>query len=234
MRSITGKSGREGWAAKNLCRLLALPVAGLAIAASGCGGGSMSSSSTSGPLTAAQAQAVSGQVVQALTAALGNAFNGISLVRKPEALSAALASAHPETSPSSDCTSGASGTSCNIPISYSGACSAGGTIAVNGAISGTLDTSGTGDFGTEIMVTPTSCTVAGTTFNGDPSITIGGQISLANDNISFPLTFTEGGGLSYGPNPSGSCKVNVTYSFNSNAACTVTGTLCGQPVNGTC
>jgi len=207
----------------------------LAILATGCGGSSMSSmSSTSGPLTAAQAQAVSGQVVQALTVAIGDALGNVSLAEKPHSLATVLANAHPETSSSSDCTSNSSGTSCNVPIFYSGPCSGGGTIAISGDISGTLNTSGTGDFGTQITVTPTNCAVAGTTFNGDPSITIGGQISLTDDNISYPIAFTETGGISYGPNPSGSCQVNVTYSFNSNLTCTVTGTVCAQSVNGSC
>jgi hypothetical protein len=193
-----------------------------------------SMSSTSGPMTAAQAQAVSGQVVQGLTVALGNALNGVSLTEKRHSLAAAVADIQTEASSSGDCTSNANGTSCNVPISYSGPCSAGGTIAISGDISGNLNTSGTGDFGTQITVTPTNCAVAGTTFNGDPAVTIGGQISLTDENISYPITFTEGGGISYGPNPSGSCQLNVTYSFASNLTCTVTGTVCGQSVNGTC
>jgi hypothetical protein len=227
-----GKNGHASRSATTYCRLLAVAVVGLVIMAVGCGGGSMSS--TTGPMSAAQAQAVSGQVVQALSAALGNAFNGVSLDEKPRNLAAALANVHPETSSSNDCTSSGSGTTCNVPISYSGPCSAGGTIGISGDISGSLNNSGTGDFSTQIMVTPTNCVVAGTTFNGDPSITIGGQISLADSNISYPVNFTETGGISYGPNPSGSCTVNVKYSFSSTSACTVTGTVCGQSVNGTC
>ena len=87
-------------------RILALIVVALAMAATGCGGSSMSSmSSTSGPLTAAQAQAVSGQVVQALTVAIGDALGNVSLAEKPHSLATVLANAHPETSSSNDCTS---------------------------------------------------------------------------------------------------------------------------------
>jgi hypothetical protein len=216
-------------------RMLAVMAAALVLLETGCGGSSMSSiSPPSGPMSAAQAQAVSGQVVQGLTVALENAFNGVSLVEKRHSLAAVMADAHPETSSSGGCTSSASGTSCNVPISYSGSCSAGGTIAISGDISGNLNTSGSGDFGAQITVTPTNCAVSGTTFNGDPAITIGGQISLTDDNVSYPINFTENGGISYGPNPSGSCQLNVTYSFNSNLTCTVTGTVCGQSVNGNC
>lgn len=232
MRSTSKLSERHRRFDMNCYRLLALVAAILAITAGGCGGGSMSS--MSGPLSAAQAQAVSGQVVQALTVALGDAFSGVSLTEKPHSLATVLAGAHPATSSSGDCTSNSSGTSCNVPISYTGPCSGGGTIAISGEISGMLNTAGTGDFGTQITVTPTNCAVSGTTFNGDPSITIAGQIALTDDNISYPITFTETGGISYGPNPSGSCQVNVSYSFNANLTCSVTGTVCGQSVNGSC
>jgi len=235
MRPVAINVGQKSWFELNCYRLLAVVVVFLIMVASACGGSSMSS--TSGPMSAAQAQAVSGQVAQALTVALGDAFIGISLPveREPRPnLATVLADAHPETSSSGDCTSTPNEISCNVPISYSGPCPEGGTIAITGDISGTLDTVGTGNFGTQITVTPTSCAVADTTFNGDPDITISGQISLTDDNVSFPVTFTEGGGISYGPNPSGSCQVNVTYSFSSNLTCTVTGTVCGQSVNGSC
>ncbi|MGA9689307.1 MAG: hypothetical protein WBQ81_21305, partial [Candidatus Sulfotelmatobacter sp.] len=71
--------------------------------------------------------------------------------------------------------------------------------------------------------------------NGDPSIDLSGQINFtANLNPAFPVVFTETGGISYGPNPSGSCQLNATYTINSSLACTVTGTVCGQSVTGSC
>ena len=68
-------------------------------------------------------------------------------------------------------TSSDNGPSCNIPLSYTGPCSDGGTISVSGDVSGTLDKSGDGSFSTQITITPTNCAVSGTTFNGDPDIT---------------------------------------------------------------
>jgi hypothetical protein len=48
------------------------------------------------------------------------------------------------------------------------------------------------------------------------------------------VSLTEEGGISYGPNPSGSCSLNTTYTINSVSSCTITGTVCGQSVSGTC
>jgi hypothetical protein len=62
----------------------------------------------------------------------------------------------------------------------------------------------------------------------------GGQINFTQSAPSFPITLSETGGLSYGPNPSGSCQFNLTYSITSTTACTITGTACGQPVTGPC
>ena len=184
-------------------------------------------------LSAAQAQAVSQQVVGAVTAALGNSL-GVSLPSdEPRpSLGKVVGEIHPDSS--SDCTSSANGESCNFPLSYTGTCSGGGTISVSGDVSGTLSNSGSGSVNAQIMVTPSNCSVSNLTFNGDPDITIDGQLAFANSGPTFPITFSEGGGISYGPNPSGACQLNVTYSINSLSSCTVTGSVCGQSVNGAC
>jgi hypothetical protein len=228
MNSAQTNNGKRRRSEIHRHRLLALIAAALAIVGSGCGGGS------SHNLSAAQAQAVSGQVVQAVTAALSSALGATvpAAIGARPSLSTVLADAHRDTS-SSGCTSTATGESCNLPLSYTGPCSGAGTISVSGDISGTLDNSGDGSFGTQMTITPSNCSVSGTTFNGNPDITIAGQIGLTNDNFVYPITFMEGGGISYGPNPSGTCSVNVTYSINA-SSCTVTGTVCGQSVNGSC
>jgi hypothetical protein len=63
-------------------------------------------------------------------------------------------------------------------------------------------------------------------------------MNFTNNVPSYPITLTEAGGISYGPNPSGSCIVNVTISIgnalNPVTSCTITGTICGQSVNGSC
>lgn len=207
-------------------------VAALAIASAGCGGGG--STSMNGPMSAAQAEAVSGQVVQALTAALENTFGTTLPSERRPSLSGVMANAHADTSSSSGCSTTASGESCNFPVSYSGACSGGGTISVNGDISGNLNSSDTGSIAAQITIDPSGCVVSGTTFSGDPDIMVMGQVAFTDANVTFPLTFSETGGISYGPNPSGSCQLNVTYTINSLSSCTVTGTVCGQSVAGSC
>jgi hypothetical protein len=232
MYSLQASSGERLRFQRNVYRALAVVAASLAILASGCGGSS-SPTPLNNTLSAAQAQAISGQVVQALTTALGNSFGGITPPAKGvrPSLSKVFVEARPDTS--SGCTSTPTGESCNLPLSFTGPCTGGGTISVSGDIDGTLDNSGDGSFATQITVTPTSCSVAGTTFNGDPNIMIDGQIGFVSNNFVYPVTFMETGGISFGPNPSGTCQVNVTYTFNS-SSCTVTGTVCGKSVNGSC
>jgi hypothetical protein len=72
------------------------------------------------------------------------------------------------------------------------------------------------------------------TFTGNPDITIAGNINFTSAGPMFPVSLMEGGGISYGPNPSGTCSLNVTYTINSVSSCTVTGMVCGQSVSGTC
>jgi hypothetical protein len=210
---------------------LAVPAMVLLIFCGGCGGGS-SSSSTMSP---AQAEAVSQQLAQALQQALQN-----TPAQKPPAvpsgvrpsLSAFVKELQPDQS--SGCTPISTGQNCDWPVSYDASCPGGGTIAISGAVSGALNNSGGGSVTSQITVTPTNCSVSNLIINGDPSVTVGGQINFTNSALVFPVTLTESGGISYGPHPSGSCQLNVTYTVNSSLACTVSGTLCGNPVSGSC
>ncbi|MGD0570828.1 MAG: hypothetical protein ABSA78_20710 [Candidatus Sulfotelmatobacter sp.] len=213
-------------------RSLAVVAAILAIASGGCG--SSSSMTSNNTLSAAQAQAVSAQVADTLALALSGAFGGILPDGARPSLSTAVAAVRPDSS--SGCTPAGSGESCNFPLSYTGPCSGGGTIAISGDIDGTLNNFGDGSIATQIVVTPANCSVSGTTINGDPDITLNGQINFTSGGPTYPITFMESGGISYGPNPAGSCKVDVTYSITNApvSSCTVSGTVCGQPVSGNC
>jgi hypothetical protein len=87
----------------------------------------------------------------------------------------------------------------------------------------------------ELVITPANCGVESSlTINGDPNVTIATQINFANNAVLFPVALREKGGISYGPHPSGSCTLDVTYTVNSPTSCTVTGTLCGQKLGGSC
>jgi hypothetical protein len=213
------------WPLAAIAAILALVSSG------GCGAGnSMTSGNT---LSAAQAQAVSAQVAETLRAALDGALG----VPTPadgarQSLSTVIRAVRPDSS--SGCTPAGSGENCSFPLSYTGSCSGGGNISLSGDIDGTLNNSGDGSIATQITVTPANCSVSGTTFNGDPSISISGQIGFSDGTPAYPITFMESGGISYGPNPAGSCQVNVTYSITALTSCTVSGTICGQPINGSC
>jgi hypothetical protein len=194
----------------------------------GCGGSSQNNN-----LTAAQAQAISQELTQALMQAVSTGLGAPSVAKADHpSLAAEVGGMHPDET--AGCTPDAGGQSCDFPVAFSGPCPAGGTISIVGDISGTLNNSGDGSINTQITVTPTNCAVSNVTFNGDPNVMVEGEIGFASTAPVFPITLTEDGGISYGPNPSGSCQLDVKYSITSLTSCTVTGTVCGQPVNGTC
>ena len=200
-----------------------------ALFCSGCG-----SSNNLNSLTPAQAQAVSQQLSQATMAALSSQFGSTPLVteRSRPTLPEILANIHSDQSPG--CVSTSAGENCDWQLAYSGPCSDGGTISVAGNINGILDNNGGGSIATQIVVTPSNCNVGSLTFNGDPDVAIDSQMSFANSTIAFPATFSKSGGISFGPNPSGSCQLNVKYTASSLTSCTISGNICGQSVSGSC
>jgi hypothetical protein len=210
---------------------LCLTVLVTMLSTSGCGGGSSMSN-----MSQAQAQAVAQQFSQAVVQALGTAVPATAPSPTRPSLSTAVTDLSPDALPG--CTSTSTGQNCNIPISltnYPCTGSQGGTISVTGDVDGTLNNTGSGSVTAQLTITPAQCSISNLIVNGDPSITVGGQINFTNNETPvFPVTFTETGGISYGPNPSGSCQVNATYTINSALACTVSGTVCGQPVSGSC
>jgi hypothetical protein len=212
-----------------LVSLACIMVAGcLLLITAGCGG-----SSSSNTMSAAQAQAVSQEFSTAMQGALTSAFSGASDRRESRrSLAAAFANAHPEQS--SDCTSSDSGESCNIPVSYSGSCPDGGTIAVGGDLNFTLNDSGNGSGNATITITPSACSVSNEIINGNPSVTASTSITVQDDAPVFPITLNETGGISFSPNPTGSCTFNVQYTVSSASSCTVSGTICGRTVSGSC
>jgi hypothetical protein len=214
---------------RNIFLCLTVAAAMLLVPCGGCGG-SGSSSNLSQP----QAQAVVAEVSQAVAQALANAFSSSAAATRGvrPSLSTVVRDLRPDQS--SGCTSSGTGENCNWPISYDGPCSQGGTIAVAGDIAATLDSSGSGSVSSQLTVTPANCAITSLVINGDPNVSVGLSLSFTNSALVFPVTLTEGGGISYGPNPPGSCKLNVKYTITSATSCTITGTACGQSVNGSC
>ena len=201
-------------------------IVGIALVMLGCG----SSNSHPTTLSPAQAQAiataVSNGLGQGLTGAFGAAYvrAGGNIVQKE----GAAANSTPPV-----CTPSGSGEVCTWAVSSTYSCQAGGSIAISGNIAGSLK-NGTGSAQVQIAANPANCSVNGITLNGDPQVNLAAQINILNDNPVWPLTGTETGGVKYGPNPSGSCQLNLAFSVSSTLNCTVTGTACGQSVSGSC
>ncbi|HTS36750.1 MAG TPA: hypothetical protein VMH04_13830 [Candidatus Solibacter sp.] len=192
--------------------------------------GHSGSGSVGQTLTSAQAQAVQQELEIALSDALSSEFS----LPPMERHSVSHAIANLAVAQTSGCTINPDGQTCDIPISYSGACPAGGTIAVTGDFKFTLDNSGDGSDNSTLTITPTNCVVGNLTINGDPNVTMAEQLNFQANQLAFPVTLTESGGISYGPNPSGSCTLNASMIINSPTSCTITGNICGQKITGSC
>src|ERR1700689_1409790 len=184
-------------------------AATLAILYAGCG------SSGSNNLSQAQAQAVTQQISLALDAALTQSIASNAVSEKGTRPDLAAVLSHIHSDQSSPCTVTGTGETCAFPVSDTVPCSAGGTISVAGDIDGTLNSSGGGSIQSALIVTPTSCSVSNLVINGDPSLSVDGQINFTESAPAFPITLTETGGISYGPKPSGNCQLNVTYAITS-------------------
>jgi hypothetical protein len=198
---------------------------------SACGGGS----TTSQPLSTAQAQAISQEFAEVAEAALQGSITGATRERENFSEIFAESVKHgASSSASSGCVTSLNGTTCNFPVSYSGNCPQGGSIGVSGDLDFTLNDSGDGSDNSSLTITPTNCVVSNVTINGDPNVTFATQVTFQNDNLAYPVTLNETGGISYGPNPSGSCTVNATLTISSPQSCTVSGTICGQTLSGSC
>jgi hypothetical protein len=192
-----------------------------------CGGSSHS-------LSQAQAQAISQELFTALNSAMvaGLTPTGTRTVATPPSMGGIVERAR--SAQSSGCTVTNSGESCNIPITYQGACPKGGTISVSGDFAYMLDNTGNGSDSSTVTVTPAACAVDNVTFNGNPSVTFAAQFNLQDYGLAFPITFSGVGGISYGPNPSGSCSINVKATATSVTSCNVSGSICGRSVSGSC
>lgn len=208
-----------------VCAIATLTL--LAFVSVTCGGSSHNN------VSQAQAQAISSQLFTALNSALvgglmPSAAGGA--VTRPS-LGEIVERAHAQ---SSGCTITNSGQSCNIPITYQAPCPNGGSISVTGDFVFTLDNSGNGSDSSTLTVTPSACVVDNLTINGDPDVMFSTQFNLQNNALAFPIMLSGMGGISFGPNPSGSCSINVRATATSATACSVSGSICGQSVSGTC
>jgi hypothetical protein len=207
--------------------LSAATLVGVALLMLGCG----TSNSSSQPLTQAQALSIATGISNGVAQAVTGAFPVASLRPGTDIMR------NTETSPNvmlPICTPTPSGEVCVWPVSTTFSCPGGGSMPVMGNITGSLSTGGAGSAQVQIAATPANCSVNGLVLNGNPQVNLAALIRILNDSPVWPLTGTETGGVTYGPNPSGSCPLNLTFTVNSNQSCTVTGTACGQSVSGNC
>ena len=203
-------------------------MVGIALLIIACGSGNSNSSA----LSQAQAQAIATAVSNGIGQALAGTFGASSLRPSTDAMRRVEPAANTATPPV--CTPSSAGQTCTWPISGTFACPGGGTMAVSGKITGSLNTTGSGSAEVQIAAVPAGCSVNGMILNGAPQVNVAAQMNLLHDMPEWPVTGSESGALSYGPNPSGTCQLNLTYTVNSNLGCTLSGTACGQSVSGSC
>ncbi len=211
----------------------------LSIVCGGCG-----SSSSSNNMSPTQAEAVTAQVMMAALQALQSTpfpdatIPAVTGKNGHPDFATVLKNIHPDAT--TGCTPTPNGgETCNWPVSYDGGCPGGGTISVDGDVDGTLDNTFTGSLDGTLTIIPSSCAVpnTGLVINGDPSVGLTGQLDLS-DGSPTSVEFTQTGGISYGPNPSGSCQFNMTLSATLSGqavtSCKISGTACGQSLSVTC
>ena len=208
-----------------------LPLAAIlsiALLIVGCGSGNSSSSA----LTEAQAQAIASAVSNGIEQAFAGTFGVPSRKPSSDAMHPVEAAANAATPPA--CLPSFAGQTCTWPVSGTFSCPGGGTMAVSGQITAALNSTGSGSAQVQIAAVPASCSVNGIILNGAPQVNVAGQMNLLNDLPEWPVTSSETGAVSYGPHPTGTCQLNLTYTVNSSLSCTVSGTACGQSVSGSC
>jgi len=125
-------------------------------------------------------------------------------------------------------------------FSTSQSCPLGGSVSLSGRISGDVDPSGdSGDFNIDFIETIDRCGVRHETtqfvVDGDPDLKYSGRLSIriAGSAFTWNGTLDLRGGFSWvaSDGRSGSCGVAVTYRY-AGTSVSYTGTVCGQPVNG--
>jgi len=103
-------------------------------------------------------------------------------------------------------------------------CQTGGTMGVAGTLTGT-GTPNSAYLSLEMEVTPNSWTCDGPTINGAPYVQINGTFDYPADT----LTMTMSGGFTAGTQ---TCQLNVTVNGNADGSGDISGTVCGDSVNG--
>jgi len=188
---------------KRSTRLLAA-AASVTIAVSACGGDS-TGTNAGDPLSVQEAL----DVYAALNQALAQAFGGV---------------AGPAASP---------GATMDAIPAVTANCPAGGNVRVSGSYDSNINSqTGMGDFSFTFKEEINDCKVTSGgnefTVNGDPDISITGDLTIG-ENFSFTGTYAMTGGFGYtGDGRSGSCAMDVSVDYGDFS---VSGSICGQNIS---
>jgi hypothetical protein len=120
----------------------------------------------------------------------------------------------------------------NIPLKQTTNCTAGGRMQVSGNISGSIDpNSGSGVLLLQVLHTITDwrC-VGGLVMNGDPYLSVTGQMSFLGGAMSSAASFRFGGGVKWGTTANESLQVNLTALVNPNGSGKISGVIGGYNV----
>ncbi len=123
----------------------------------------------------------------------------------------------------------------NVQLSRTHACPAGGNIGVSGSLTGSFDSeTGSGSAWLQVLATYTDCGVeaAGVNYvaNGDPYLTVTGSFTWLGGVPATQQTVRIGGALSLNGR---FCAINLTilYATAGSSSSSISGTVCGVPVN---
>ena len=127
----------------------------------------------------------------------------------------------------------------NFNYSHTESCPLFGRIGVTGRMSGSIETdTGSGVLWLQITETLTDCTFDTTNgdlvVNGSPSITLTGNFTFLNNQPATQQSLTLSGGFRWQFDDGNSrfCALNLTMNISyGGGATTVSGTVCGNPVN---
>ena len=119
----------------------------------------------------------------------------------------------------------------NVQITSRTNCTAGGRMEVSGSLTGSISNTGSGILLLQVLQTVTDweC-IGGLVINGDPYLSITGQMSFLGGAMSSAATFRFGGGIKWGTTAAESIQVNLTAIVNPNGSGTISGTIGGYSV----
>ena len=116
------------------------------------------------------------------------------------------------------------------PVNVTTGCPDSGTAAVSGNVTSTVNDSGTGTGSFSMAVTFANCSAEGIFVQGNPNVTVAGQINLLNFALVNPVPLTLGSGALFTLNSQdGSMEFNCTISMDASTfVSTATGNVTVQ------